>query len=278
MLGLAEIEADAERHEAAAALLRELRTLAESDGAVSPAVREQALYRLGVCEFELQHFAAAAAALETLIRDYGQSPFIASASYFCGESHFRAGRHAPAAEHFGRVVQSHASDDAYGPSLLRQGESLAQLQRWTKSEEAFATYLSRFADQPGAYQAQFGVGWARENQARHEEAIAAYRTVIDSHKGPTAARAQFQIGECLFAQNKFEEAVRELLKVDILFAYPEWSAAALFEAGRCFEKLGKSVEARNQFKQVDEKYGDTEWAAMARQQLSALADAAPPGR
>lgn len=275
MLGLAEIEAESDRHEQAAGILRELHRLA---GAVPADVREQALYRLGVCEFELQNFDASAGALEELIREYGTSGFMASACYFCGESHFRAGRHDAAAAHFSRVVEQHASDAAFGPSLLRLGESLAQLQRWARSEEAFSAYLSKFPDTPGAHQAQFGVGWARENQSRHEEAIAAYRTVTDGHNGPTAARAQFQIGECLFAQSKYEDAIRELLKVDILFAYPQWSAAALFEAGRCFEKLGRSVEARNQFRQVDQKYPDTEWATMARQQLGAMADAAPPGK
>lgn len=279
MLGLAEIEAEAGRKEQAAAMLRELRKMAdEKSSTVSADVREQMLYRLGVCEFELDHFNAAADALELLIHDYAKSDFVASASYFCGEAHFRAGRHAAAVEQFQRVVDQHSEDAAYGPSLLRLGECLAQLQRWKPSEDAFAAYLAKFGDAPGAYQAQFGVAWARENQARYEEAVAAYRKVIDTHKGPTAARAQFQIGECLFAQNKYEDAVRELLKVDILFAYPQWSAAALFEAGRCFEKLGKNVEARDQFKQVDEKYAETEWAAMARQQLGAMADAAPPGR
>ena len=92
------------------------------------------------------------------------------------------------------------------------------------------------------------------------------------------ARAQFQIGECLFAKQQYEDAVRELLKVDILYAYPEWSAASLFEAGRCFQKLGKPVEARNHFNQVAEQYGQTRWAEMASQQLTQGSGGSLPGR
>src|SRR5262249_32657937 len=107
----------------------------------------------------------------------------------------------------------------------------------------------------------------------------AYRAVVERHKGPTAARAQFQIGECLFAKKNYAEAARELLKVDILYAYPEWSAAAIYEAGRCLEKLNKPDESQAQFKQVDEKYPQTKWASLARQRLHERATtAALPGR
>jgi TolA-binding protein len=100
--------------------------------------------------------------------------------------------------------------------------------------------------------------------------MAEYAKVTATHQGPTAARAQFQIGECLFAQNKHEEAVRELLKVDILYAYPEWSAAALYEAGRCFEALNQPDKAREQYRQVREKHAQTQWAGLAAKRLSAI--------
>ena len=102
--------------------------------------------------------------------------------------------------------------------------------------------------------------------------------MVQRHKGVTAARAQFQIGECLFAQRKLDEAVRELLKVDILYAYPEWSAAALYEAGRCFEQMGKPVEARAQYKTVSAKYSGTRWAELATQRLAAVTSGNLPGR
>ncbi|MCH8241626.1 MAG: tetratricopeptide repeat protein, partial [Planctomycetes bacterium] len=160
----------------------------------------------------------------------------------------------------------------------RLGECLAAAQYWPRSEQVFRDYLAKFGDSEHWFQAQFGIGWAVENQSRFDEAISAYTKVVKRHKGPTAARAQFQIGECQFAKTDYKAAVSELLKVDILYAYPEWSAAALFEAGRCFEKLSKQVEARAQFKAVTENYGDTRWAKMASQHLSELSASVLPGR
>ena len=70
-------------------------------------------------------------------------------------------------------MENHSSDEAYGPSLLRLGESLAVLQRWKPSEDVFRTYLAVFGDTPLWFQAQFGVAWAMENQQNYENALPA---------------------------------------------------------------------------------------------------------
>ena len=101
--------------------------------------------------------------------------------------------------------------------------------------------------------------------------------MTERHQGPTAARAQFQIGECLYAMKQYKEAAAELLKVDILYAYPEWSAASLYEAGRCFEEMSDPVKAKRQFEQVVADHGDTEWAKLASQRLETLRNVTLPG-
>lgn len=274
-----ELSADRGDFEAAAGLLRPLleQARARTEGVTSD-VFEAALYRLGVCEHKLSRYEDAAAALSLMIETYPKSRLAASALFFCGDAEARLGRHDAACRRFEALVESSPKDPAAEPALLRLGESLAAVQRWGKSEQAFADYLDRYPQGAHRYQADFGVGWARENQGRHEEAIQAYRKVVEAHQGPTAARAQFQIGECLFAQNKLDDAVREFLKVDILYASPEWSAAALYEAGQCFSKLGKAVEAREQFNAVVQRFSDTKWAALAAKRLGETGATVASGR
>jgi TolA-binding protein len=279
LLELAEIEAGKQNHAEAVSLLRRLHKIAASpDAEIADDVWAQSLYRLGVCLFELNHPSEAAEVLDAFLSEFPSHTLVASASFFCGEALLKAGENQRAAAHFSRVVENFEEDDTYGPSLLRLGECLAVLQRWAASEAVFAKYLQHQADSEHWYQARFGLGWTRENQQRYDEAIAAYREVVQRHKGITAARAQFQIGECLFAQKKLDEAVRELLKVDILYAYPEWSAAALYEAGRCFEQMGKPVEARGQYQRVSAEHSGTRWAELATQRLAAVTSGNLPGR
>ncbi|MEZ6233496.1 MAG: tetratricopeptide repeat protein [Phycisphaerales bacterium] len=252
------------------------------NAAAMATVIEQASYRLGACRLELGDFAGAADALEPFAATFRDSDLRASALVLRGEALLNANRVQQAADAFQAVVDEHPASDQVGPALLRLGESLAVLQLWSRSEAAFAAWLEREpADDAEValwFQARFGQGWARENQGRYEEAMRDYARVVEQHEGPTAARAQFQIGQCLFAMGRHEDAARELIRVDILYAYPEWSAAALYEAGRCFMAMGRTAEAREQFEAVRQRFADTSWANLAAQRLAGASPARTPGR
>ena len=278
MLEHAELAASDERYGEAASRLRELLALFEAGTDALPLVREQAAYRLGVCAFRQEQFEDAAGLFVTFLDAFPASPLVPSACLLGGESMYHVGRHQQATALLARVPNDHPDDEACGPSLLRLGECLALLESWDRSEDTYAAYIDRFPDSGQWFQAQFGVGWARENRGRLDEAVEAYRVLVDRHEGPTAARAQFQIGECFFAQKRYEDAVRNLLKVDILYGYPEWSAAALYEAGRCFQEMHDPVQARQQFERVRERHGDTEWALLATKRLADLEKVSLPGR
>ncbi len=271
LLELADIELRKKRPADAAALLLTLREHL-SAGRVKGGddLVEAATYRLAAAEYEQEHFAPAAELFEEVATRFERGALARSAALLAGECRVRGGQPERAVEWLERAVSAPVDDAGQATALLRLGEACAALQQWPRSEKAFTDLLSRFPRHESWFQAQFGVGWARENQGRYDEALEAYRAVVEKHKGATAARAQFQIGECLFARDKLDDAVRELLKVDILYSYPEWSAAANYEAGRCFEKLGRSVEARRQFRVVTEKFGNTRWAELAAQRLAEL--------
>ncbi|MBK8269577.1 MAG: tetratricopeptide repeat protein [Planctomycetes bacterium] len=279
LVEISEMEMDAGRFEAALENLSAFEKL-ESVGSLELPVslREQALYRHAVALFNLKQFGQSARYFDRFCKAFETSDMLVSAGYFQGESHYQSGEYSAAASCFDRVIAGKSSPAERETSLLRAGDCRAKLQEWAKSEAAFEGFLDQFSSSEQWYQAQFGLGWARENQGRHGDAVKCYRKVVERHSGPTAARAQFQIGQCLFAQNKLEDAVAELLKVDILYAYPEWSAAALYEAGRCFEQMNKMAEAGRQFKTVAEKYKSTKWAELARTRLEAIASIDAPGR
>ena len=165
------------------------------------------------------------------------------------------------------IAESSRIEEVVPVAMLRLGEANVSLQRWLAAEDVYSRFVKRYSSDPRAYLAVFGRAWSLENQGRHDAAIEGYRAVIAQHDGETAARAQFQIGECLYAQKKYEEAVRELLRVDLVYAYPQWSAGALYEAGRCFEELDREADALAQFEQVVDRFGDTQWAELAQRRL-----------
>ena len=279
LVELADLELAEGQFDDAIGRLREAMELAGPGGSDDETLRAGATYRLGLALHRTNAHAEAAEWLDQYLRSgHVDDALVAPSHLMAGESLYQVGRHRQATPHFEQVVEISDDDDHIATSLLRLGECQAAGQKWAASERAFSDYLSRFHDGELWFQARFGQGWARENLGRHDDAISAYQEVVDRHDGKTAARAQFQIGECLFAQRKLQDAVAAFMKVDVLYAYPEWSAAALYEAGRCFEALGQPAEARTQFQRIQDEYADTKWAPMAASRLAAVPANTLPGR
>lgn len=272
-LELAVIETERGDRDRAIQLLESLATAWRADGLPAGFAVDQVLYRLGKAQFESEQLDASLSSMNALLEKFPESELRGPAAYLAGEAAFRAGQYERVASLMKVALDAGDGADYHASALLRLGDALNRLQRWSESEARFQEFLAAHGDSANAYQAHFGIGWARENDRKFSEAIESYRRVTDRHKGETAARAQFQVGQCLFAMKDYESAVRELIKTDILYGYPEWSAAALFEAGRCFERLNRRGEARQQFRTVVETYGKTKWAAPAGERLQALASA-----
>ena len=274
LVELAGLEMDAGRFAKSVPLLEESLEMLDDSG---DALRAQAAYRLGVSLFRTGKFDRAQEVLGSVLEASPGDEVSASALLISGDSLFRLGRFEKAIARLQQVIARYPDDASAPPALLRLGEAQAALQRWSASEKTFASFVRLFPEHEMLFQARFGSAWAQENQGRFDEAIAGYRKVIATHQGPTAARAQFQIGECLFAQGKHQEAATEFLRVDILYDVPKWTAAALYEGGRCFEQLRKVGQAREQFAQVIARFADSDWARLAQERLDALSASSAPG-
>jgi TolA-binding protein len=163
---------------------------------------------------------------------------------------------------------------------LRRGQLAATTHDWNTAR-AMVAQLHR--DWPGCEQQQevdYLEGRCLAAEARFDEAREAYQRALRAHgrdKTETAAMAQWMIGESYLHQEKFEAALKEYLRVEILYAYPQWQAAALIEAGRCYEALGRKPEAAAVYQRILDKYAQTTFCDEARKRLqSAAASPSPP--
>jgi TolA-binding protein len=260
---LAELHLDADRFAEAANLLEPF----ANDDALDKTLTATAAYKAAWARYQLGDHRAVVRLLDE--RELGD--LAGPGAMLLGESLLALKRGRDAAERFDAALASGSDNVDADAALLRLGEAHAAAQDWRQSQRAYERHRREHPRSPRWYLAEFGIGWALENAGQHHDAIDHYRRVADKHKGETAARAQFQLGECLFALGEHEEAVRELLRVDILHASPKWSAAALYEAGRCFEAMSKVGEARAQYRAVQERFPESDWAAAARERLAAIA-------
>src|SRR5207253_8889219 len=115
---------------------------------------------------------------------------------------------------------------------LKQVQCWVALKRWKEILTAVQELRAELAaNDPAVAELDYARGQAWLGQGRLEEARTAFQAVIDARRGgELAAQAQLMRGETFFHEDRFREALREFLKVDILYEAPRWQAAALLEA------------------------------------------------
>lgn len=161
---------------------------------------------------------------------------------------------------------------------LLQGECFLQLKDYTKLSEVIEDLRNRSPESKVIHRGDLLLGRSHENQAKFEEARAAYTRVIDSKSGngtETAAEAQFRIAESYLKQNNFETALKEYYKVYAGYDAPAFEAAALYQAGRSDAKMKSWKGAVQTFRILLQEFPESEYVTDAKKQLVEIEAAFP---
>jgi cellulose synthase operon protein C len=207
------------------------------------------LFRLGRTQVELKDWQSGGVTLNRLLTEFPENPYRREARYLRAECALQRGDAAGALSGFSALLsEKPAATDQEGwisTVRLKQVESWIALKRWKEAMEgAVAMKKSLAANDPHSVELEFACGQALIGLARLDEARAAFERVIDSSdKGDLGAHSLLMHGESYFHQDKLHEALRDFLKVDILYKAPRWQAAALLEAGKVYERLDQWADA-----------------------------------
>ena len=159
---------------------------------------------------------------------------------------YRRADYVVAKERFERLAPKLAGrDDRWAPMVpLRQAQILAHQKDWPGARtiaERIAAEHPQFNQQ---YEVDYVLGRAYAAEANFDKAREYYAKVVRSPQGEkseTAAMAQWMIGESYLLQEKHDAALREYLRVEILYAYPRWQSAALL-TGRQVLRSPRTIE------------------------------------
>ncbi|MGH7138101.1 MAG: tetratricopeptide repeat protein, partial [Pirellulales bacterium] len=202
------------------------------------------------------------APLERLIAEFSDNPIVPLAQYLIAEAAYREGQYDRAAELFRELAEAipGRTDTWVAMVPLRRAQILAQQKEWHDALEIASQIETDFPDFEQEHEVDYVIGRCQANLGRFDDARAAYRRVVKSAAGEktdTAAKAQWMIGEAYFHQKNYEAALREYLRVEILYDYPTWQAAALFEAAKCHEHLGELKQAAELYEKLVKAYPDS---------------------
>ncbi|HET6882911.1 MAG TPA: tetratricopeptide repeat protein [Pirellulales bacterium] len=212
------------------------------------------------------------APLERLIAEFPDNPIVPLAQYLVAEAAYREGQYERAAELFRELDENtRGRNDKWAPMVpLRRAQILAHNKEWHDALEIASQIETDYPDFEQQYEVDYVIGRCQAGLALFDDARAAYRRVVKSTSGEkteTAAKAQWMIGETFFHQKNYEAALKEYLKVEILYDFPTWQAAALFEAAKCHEHLGELKHAADLYQRLIKNFPESPLAKDAAERL-----------
>ncbi len=237
------------------------------------ALREDIRYQLATAYFRKGDHAKSAEQFEQMLKDYPQSRFLASILFQAGESRLKLGETVPARAHFAAATTaSDVPEDLAESIAMRLAETQALTEAHADAQKSYLAFLKNFPESRWTRNARFGLAFAMESAGDSEKAIPEYRKLLEEKKTDLwTVRARYQIGECLFNTQKYDEAVAEFLNVEINFGeYPSWQAKAVLEIGRVLLAQNNKDKAAERFKDVITRYPKESAATVAQQYLDEI--------
>jgi TolA-binding protein len=229
----------------------------------NPSVAQHALYLRGQVAVAARDWPGVATFMGRLVERFPDSALRPRAEYWVADALYKQDQFDAAAAALAalapRIDEQREPWTAMIP--LRRAQALVQQRKWADARaiaERIATDYPGFEQQ---FEVDYALGRCLAGLAEFQAAREAYRRVIDDPRGhgtETAAMAQWMIGETYYHQKEYAAALREFLKVEILYDYPVWQAAALLEAGKCHEHLGEWKQAAEMYARVVKEFPNTE--------------------
>lgn len=251
-------------------------------------LREKATYKLGWSLFQVKKYADALAQFEEQAKDQPQGPLAADALFMKAECLFHLKKYEEALPVYLATQDVElASPVSQTLALLHGGQSALQAEKWDQAIALLSQIPKKHSDSPSLPEAYCELGRAKQNSGKEAEAMQDYEKAATLSRGEAGARARFMIGELIFGQKNFAEAIRQFERV--MFGYggesalPEakkWQAKAGFEAGRCAEVQIENAQgaaraellkqARKCYQYVADRHSHDELAAQAKKRLDEL--------
>ncbi len=218
-----------------------------------PELKELLLYKIARVQYDRKAYAEAVAELKKLLADFPKSTYRDDAVSLQAESLYIQDKIEQAFPLYAELAKS-PSEEYQPRAHYRAGQCATRLKQWADAEKYFGAVVDRFSKFPQHVEARYGLAFALQNQKKFDPARSHYQQVLKDTETETAARARFMLGECDFAQQKFDSAWEHYLEAALGYPYEEWKVQGHYQAARCFVQLKKPAKAREELEFVIEKF------------------------
>ena len=250
---------------------------------------EKILYKLGWAHYQLKAYQPAQESFAAQLAATPRGALAADAQFMQAECLFQLKKYDEALPAMAAVAKLPGLNaNIQTLALLHSGQAASQLKKWAEAAQSLEDLTKRFPNSPYVAEAQYELGWARQNLSRLDDALLSYEEAATKSRDQIGARARFMMGEIYFEQKRHEDAVKQFQRVMFGFGgdmapaeVKSWQAKAGFESGRCLElkiqqakspaeKAAAVMQAKRSYSYVVERHGQDPLAADARKRLEML--------
>lgn len=179
----------------------------------------------------------------------------AGAAYLRGLSLRAQGDMLKSAARFQEVVERYPDSPLRDLALLAKADVFLASRAWKSAAEEFARVSSLVGRDDVRAEADLRHAAALFLDGDADGGIVALRTVTADHAGTSAAaRAQYLLGEVLYSQARYEEAIVEFNRVLGRYFDHALAARAQYRVGRSLDALDRSDEATSAYQTVVSGY------------------------
>jgi TolA-binding protein len=162
----------------------------------------------GRAHFAKGEYHDAAQDLESAARRGTERDLVTEARYWLGEAYYRLDRVQQADTLFRQVASGPKSDFAAW-SLFSSGWTALRLNQMTRARDTFVQFQTATPPELEAW-ARHGLGLANYGLGRHDEAVAAWSSLVNRAPASLSRDVTFWLGEALGRAGQYDRSAREL--------------------------------------------------------------------
>ncbi|NLP09811.1 tetratricopeptide repeat protein, partial [bacterium] len=231
-----------------------------------------AYYRIGQCQEKLQDRAAAMNSYRRQWQTYPKAIASADALLAMGQNAYEQREYAQAVEHLQTLLKTFPQYEKRGAAEYQVGMSYLNSGDPAKAQSYFESLSKADAEEASRARALLGLARVHFQQNRNEEAKTSLQQTLEIADKDVGAEALILLGDTHRRQNQLSEAIVAYLKVKYLYpGESAWIAAGLFQAGQCYEEQNKIGDARRCYQTILNEYpAEKAYVSRAQARLQAL--------
>ncbi len=260
-------EAGAQKCEDAVATLDALRDRYPGTGEASTA-----LYHMAVCDMKRGGYPEAIDRLNVFLREMPQTPILDQVYFKLASAHYASKNLGLAAVDYSLAAEASRDDELIFMALKNASMIYQELEEWDKAAEGWYRLCERYPGREDIVELFFNLGFCYGQAGKFEMAREVYMRVpgvalTEEQQG----RAHYWAGVSLKNMERYDEAVREFLRVPYLKTGGMWGVTSKLEAAICYERLGQKDQAVDIYERIVAAYGEgSDWGSMAGKALERI--------